>query len=75
MKNTITGLITIIGISVGLMSVAEASDRDRGHYSEKRIVKTLWFDSSSGPHRIRKNHHVAFWTWIHQYSQKEDYNH
>ena len=41
MKNTITSIIAIAGISVGLTSIAEASDRDRGYYSEKRIVKNV----------------------------------
>lgn len=41
MKNTITGIISIVGISIGFMSVAEASDRERGYYSEKRIVKKV----------------------------------
>jgi hypothetical protein len=44
MKNTITSIIAIAGISVGLTSIAEASDRDRGYYSEKRIVKKIRHD-------------------------------
>jgi hypothetical protein len=41
MKNTITGIIGIVGITVGFMSAAEASDRDHGYYQEKRIVKKM----------------------------------
>ena len=44
MKNTITGIIGIVGISVGFMSAAEASDRDRGYYQDKRIVKKMRHD-------------------------------
>lgn len=44
MKNTITGIIAIVGISVGFMSAAEASDRDRGYYQEKRIVKKVRYE-------------------------------
>ena len=41
MKNTITSIIGILTIGLAFSSVSQASERERGYYSEKRIIKKI----------------------------------